>query len=364
MRRATKSTVASRLQVTVASLWERSLIYPPHFVTSSASRTFSQHIQFHINVLAVKGYPWRRVTVCQCYMPFAPAQTSPAHQALDKLGASDAGTTARNIYEAIVRCRATTSDGPVINSITGHLYYQPTIINFGSANIGDLGEMCKSLRFPIFRRWSKASSGVESGLDASHPSPLTTKSIARDNRRQSKEETRAYTPPSSDTATSDLAHKHMLSDPADPGEYRIRQADWFIPGRMFRIWGEQDVEIHKKMFVLLDTKNVEGPGLLMHIYGDEEEQTAGMGYFLRTHVLVQNFENFRDFDSQKKEKVVYMDEYEENRVGEHTYIELEHQYNIPFEKYPCIDCGVLGPPSLKHLRRCYLKWLHYHWDIA
>jgi hypothetical protein len=155
----------------------------------------------------------------------------------------------------------------------------------------------------------------------------------------------------------------MLSDSADPAEYRIRQADWFIPGRMFRIWGEQDVEIHKKMFVLLDTKNVEGPGLLMHIYGEEEEPAAGMGYFLRTHVLVQNFENFQSFDSQTREKVVHMDEYEGQRVGEHTYIELEHQYNIPFEKYPCIDCGVLGRSSLKHLRRCYLKWLHYHWDI-
>lgn len=296
-------------------------------------------------------------------MPFAPAHTSPAHQALDKLGASDGGTTALNIYEAVVRRRLPTSDGPVINSITGHLYYQPILINFGSANLGDLGEMCKSLKFPIFRRWSRDSSGMESGFDESHLSPLTTRSIARDNRRQSKEETRAFTPPSSDTATSDLAHKHMLSDSADPAEYRIRPADWFIPGRMFRIWGEQDVEIHKKMFVLLDTKNVEGPGLLMHIYGEEEEQAAGMGYFLRTHVLVQNFENFQSFHSQTREKVVYMDEYEGQRVGEHTYIELEHQYNIPFEKYPCIDCGVLGRSSLKHLRQCYLEWLHYHWDI-
>lgn len=58
-----------------------------------------------------------------------------------------------------------------------------------------------------------------------------------------------------------------------------------------------------------------------------------------------------------------MDEYEGQPVGERTYIELEHQYNIPFEKYACIDCGVLGRPSLKHLRKCYLKWLHYYWEI-
>jgi hypothetical protein len=98
-------------------------------------------------------------------MPFAPAHTSPAHQALDKLGASDGGTTALNIYEALVRRRSSSSDGPVINSIAGHLYYQPILINFGSANVGDLGEMCKSLKFPIFRRWSRDSSGMESGFD-------------------------------------------------------------------------------------------------------------------------------------------------------------------------------------------------------
>lgn len=213
------------------------------------------------------------------------------------MGVSDSGTTALNIYEAVVKHRSPGREGPVINSITGHLYYEPILINLGSsANLGDLGEMCKSLRCPIFRRWSRDSSGMESGFAEPNHCPLTTRSIARDNRRHSKEEARALTPPSSDTGTADLAHERTMSEDADQGEYHIRPADWFIPGRMFRIWGEQDVEIHRKMFVLLDTKNVEGPGLLVRIYGEEqEEKESGMGYFLRTHVLVQNFENFQSF---------------------------------------------------------------------
>lgn len=291
-------------------------------------------------------------------MPLAPAHASSALVALDRVGSSDGATTARNIYEALVSHRALASDGPVINSITGHLYYQPIVINLGSATLGDC-EMCKLLKCPAFRCWSKKSSRRTSSESNRF---YLTPSVARDPRRQSKEDTRAITPPSSDTGTG--SHTQMF-DPGDPAEYRIRQADWFIPGRIFRIWGEQDVEIHKKMFVLLDTKNVEGPGLLIHNYGDEEEKAVSMGYFQRTHVLVQNFEQGKsqNFDSQTREKIVYLDEYEEQRVAEHTYIELEHQYNIPFEKYPCIDCGVLARSSLKHLRRCYLKWLHYHWDI-
>ena len=120
------------------------------------------------------------------------------------------------------------------------------------------------------------------------------------------------------------------------------------------------------MFVLLDTKNIEGPGLLMQVYADEEERKTNTGYFLRSHVLVQNFEesgSHSNLASQTKRMVVFMDEDEKQRIEEHTFIELEHQYNIPFVKYPCIDYGVLGRSSLKHLRRCYLKWLHYHWDV-
>ena len=151
-----------------------------------------------------------------------------------------------------------------------------------------------------------------------------------------------------------------------PAEYRERDPDWFTPGRLFKIWALEDLEIHQKEFVLLDTKNIEGPGLRVRVYGEEEEQEAMTGYFFRSHVLVQNFKPFEERpERHRRLKTVFMDEYEhEQQVGDHTWIELEHTYNIPFLKYKCVDCGVLDRSSLQDLRRCYIEWLKYHWNLG
>ena len=152
-----------------------------------------------------------------------------------------------------------------------------------------------------------------------------------------------------------------------PAEYRTRDADWFEPGRLFKIWAAGDVEIHDKEFLLLDTRNIEGPGLRVRVYSTDEEQKANKGYFLREHVLVNNHDPNTSVqhrsDSQTKRKCVYLDEFADATVETGTWIEIGHTYNIPFVKYKCTDNGILDRSSLHQLRRYYVDYLRHRWDI-
>lgn len=173
------------------------------------------------------------------------------------------------------------------------------------------------------------------------------------------------TPPPSEAEKMELVEGSLQSSTNEdaPPEYRDREYDWFVPGRLFRIYAPRDVEIHEKEFVLLDTKNKEGPGLLIRSYDEEEEKELTRGYGLRARVLVQNYDEPDERPPQSKKKVVYLDAYEDEDVEDRTWIELEHTYNIPFAKYKCVDCGVLERSSLQDLRRCYVDWLRYHWTL-
>jgi len=182
-----------------------------------------------------------------------------------------------------------------------------------------------------------------------------------------------YPPHDTDTPPASVASEKAIDDGAQTGfhlstndepppEYRDRDHDWFTPGRLLRIFAPRDAEIHEKEFVRLDTKNKEGPGLLIRVY-DEEEKEASRGYFWRSHVSVQNYQGPNQRQGNAKRKVVYLDEYEDRVAVPGTWIELEHTYNIPFAKYKCVDCGVLGRGSLQDLRRCYIDWLKYNWSI-
>src|ERR1700733_10625788 len=114
-------------------------------------------------------------------------------------------------------------------------------------------------------------------LRRSQVGALTTRSVAHSSQRRMKDSIRTMTPPHSEPGTAEPDQKSMRSDPDDPKnppEYRPRNADWFTPGRIFKIWAREDVEIHGKMFVLLDTKNIDGPGLLVRVYQEDEEKEA------------------------------------------------------------------------------------------
>ena len=48
-----------------------------------------------------------------------------------------------------------------------------------------------------------------------------------------------------------------------PEDYLTQEDDWFAPGRFFGIWAPDEIEIHKKDFVLLDSKNKQGTAVLV-----------------------------------------------------------------------------------------------------
>lgn len=179
--------------------------------------------------------------------------------------------------------------------------------------------------------------------------------------------------PVSEPDTTELSSLRFLAEA--PVEYHAREADWFRPGRYFKIWardGENvEFELHGKEFVLLDTKNLDGPALLVRRHATERFD-AQRGSFNRTDVALKDFQSSPlslssqlspSPPAQSRRKVVYMDE-DEDDISAYTYIELEHTYNIPFMKYKCIDYGVLAPSSLRDLRRFYVEWLQYHWQIG
>jgi hypothetical protein len=200
---------------------------------------------------------------------------------------------------------------------------------------------------------------------------LTTTSAAHRGRpsiHQERSPLLTTPPPSEDAADADC-RLPMMADA--PPEHRPRDYDWFMPGRYFKIWAREgndvDIEIHEKEYILLDTKNIEGPGLLVRRLPIEQCSHEGhRGSFNRTHVLLQNHDSAASRSSttggQSRRKTVYLDE-EEDEVADNTFIELEHTYNIPFVKYKCIDYGVLTRSSLRDLRGFYVNWLRYHWEL-
>ena len=251
------------------------------------------------------------------------------------------------------------------NTIKGHFYKDPIILGSGTAtlNVGDVGRMCKFSMFSL----------EETQLDGYGVIPwlelvrlMTSSAASHRNRSHTQPDT--VTPDPSDQDAGDVYRPGLPFIAEAPPEYRTRDYDWFTPGRYLKIWAREgdnvDVEIHGKDFVLLDTKNIEGPALLVRRLTTEHCERH-RGSFNRTHVHIQNYQapTARSSTSaQSRRKVVYMDE-EEDDVAENTFIELEHTYNIPFAKYKCIDYGVITRSSLRELRRLYVEWLKYQWDL-
>ena len=245
-------------------------------------------------------------------------------------------------------------------NITGHTY-GPSTVSAREAHFGDRNraDMRKLLSFPS--ECSQTMDSILLWVDA-----LTFSTAGPNHAKNTKPGYPPHdfdTPPASEKAVDDIGPLtlHSSTNEEPPDEYRDRDHDWYTPGRLFRIFAPLDAEIHEKEFILLETKNKEGPGLLIRIY-DEDEKEASRGYFLRSHVLVQNYQRPNQRTNTRR-KVVYLDEYEEQVAVPETWIELEHTYNIPFVKYRCVDCGVLDRGSLQDLRRCYVDWLKYNWSI-
>ena len=107
-------------------------------------------------------------------------------------------------------------------------------------------------------------------------------------------------------------------------------------------------DIHDKKFILLDTKNTEGTGVLLETLSGEklkQIKTSSDSYF--THMELQN--PWTDYTCttdvvassekapKKHLKVAHVDRHGNEEVDPCTYILLNHTYNIPFFKYKAMD---------------------------
>lgn len=252
------------------------------------------------------------------------------------------------------------------NNIEGHFYKDPIILGSGTAtlNVGDVGRMCK---FSMLSLEEDKHEGYRVTPWVELVRLMTSSAASRKVRSPTQPD--IVTPDPSDQDAGDVDRSGLPFMAEAPPEYRTRDYDWFTPGRYFKVWAREgdnfDVEIHCKEFILLDTKNIEGPALLVRRHTTEHCEPH-RGSFKRTHVALENYPASTSRSSttaKSNRRVVYMDE-EEDDVAEHTFIELEHTYNIPFAKYKCIDHGVITRSSLRDLRRLYVEGLKYHWVLA
>ena len=231
--------------------------------------------------------------------------------------------------------------------------------------MGDVGRMCKFSMLSL----------EEDKLDGYGVTPwvelirlMTSSAASNPNRSHTQPDIVTPDPSDQGAGDADRSGIHFMAEA--PPEYRTRDYDWFTTGRYFKMWAREgdnvDVEIHGKDFILLDTKNIEGPALLLRRHPTEHCERHSRGSFNRTHVALENYPTSTSRSSttaKPNRRVVYMDE-EEDDVAENTFMELEHAYNIPFVKYKCIDYGVITRSSLRDLRRFYVEWLKYHWEIS
>ncbi|KAL9109220.1 MAG: hypothetical protein Q9227_006145 [Pyrenula ochraceoflavens] len=153
-----------------------------------------------------------------------------------------------------------------------------------------------------------------------------------------------------------------------PDYYILQTANWFKPGRFFRIWAPGDHEIHDKFFILLDSQNNEGKGVLVvSLKDDSLIQFNRSSATSRTHMALRRSKSAdTQASSQGKEKFksIYMDDDTLKEVLPDTYIFLEHTYNIPFFKYKCEDYGMLDDDSLEDLHFQYVQYLIKEWHLG
>lgn len=259
-------------------------------------------------------------------------------------------------------------------SIAGHFYNDISISNSGGARttFGNLGEMRKfsSLCFHLRKRRRGGSTSMN--LRPRHEILILIVSPAAQALQSKSNSRKTIGAPSSNPAVEprqpaaaetsiEPDRKSMAEGSAEDTSFSTREPGWFQPGRLFKVALEGDA-LHLKQFILLGTRNSEGPCLSITTYNDDSQLSEGN--FHRSHVQVKAHEQHSGSESSdSRRRTVYLDEYEERDVAENTYIELEYSMNIPFDKFRCQDCGELSRGCLKELQKHYVEWLKYYWDL-
>ncbi len=287
----------------------------------------------------------------------------------------------------------------IVNHIYGSVthVYNPIQNNSGSAS-GHQGHiaMCKSYFTKRFRRyWRRASRSPNaiSNIQAIEATAAIafelTKHIsaATNGSSRYKAQNSATNGAGSDQDSTSIpdAITRASTREATPSDYIGQPPAWFREGRYFSIWAPNDHEIHEKTFILLDTQNTGGKGVLVKTLDtDNWRQMVDSSTSYRTRMLLKGSSNqsssrrpshsenslIRDEDMallRQMDKTllhVYMDEFAQKEIAPGTVILLSHIYNIPFMKYKCVDHGIVSDESLEDLRFHYIQYLTNTWHLT
>ena len=175
-----------------------------------------------------------------------------------------------------------------------------------------------------------------------------------------------------------------------PDNYIKRHEDWFDPGRYFKVWAPRDQEIHERHFILLDSRNKEGPGVRVDVLESikqlEElkgESSTSMSRMVlkccqsehgsnnavqhaheearKEYIQNQAHRDLLDL-LDRRYRGIHMDKHTEHFVRPGSYIRLDHTYNIPFN---CLyeDMGMIDDDELETLRVAYIEYVSRRWRL-
>ncbi|KAI7282847.1 hypothetical protein KC345_g3275 [Hortaea werneckii] len=188
------------------------------------------------------------------------------------------------------------------------------------------------------------------------------------------------------TLHSQSSSRELRSSQPPHDHYFDQPYDWWTPGRYFTIWAvndkDEDVEIHEKSFILLDSKGDQGLGVLVtSLKVEESGQVEHNSSARRALMLLTNhgeYDTIADTEQttglfaasadyfeaiEKKLTKLHLSSDSDLRVPPGTLVKLQHTYNIPFAKYKCRDLGELQSDALDELRIHYLVNLAQKWNL-
>jgi hypothetical protein len=156
-----------------------------------------------------------------------------------------------------------------------------------------------------------------------------------------------------------------------------------VRGRYLKIYarqsGDADSEIHKKEFILLDSKNTEGTGVRVDRLASKKLPSGWTWKYVevvapatsessdeKAHSVGKS-SNDRLLGTHAGSTQIALEEIgcDNNMKGlQDRYARLDHTYSIPFAKYKCQDLGILSKESLAVLRLRYIRYLANEWNLV
>jgi hypothetical protein len=168
---------------------------------------------------------------------------------------------------------------------------------------------------------------------------------------------------------------------ASEKSYDKQDNDWFVRGRYLKIFarenGDSDSEIHKKEFILLDSKNTEGTGVRVDRLASKKLPSGWIWKYVevvgpatsessdeKAHSVGKS-SNDRLQGTHAGSTQIALEEIGcDNKGLQDCYARLDHTYSIPFSKYRCQDLGILSKESLAVLRLRYIGYLANEWNLV